>query len=106
RSILFVDDVDDARGAEETGVEGLAAGRGVERRPIERDHGQVAARLDALDGRVKRAEIRVEIIEAVGHRVCRKSTGSSRTWRAWPRARSPAARRRTSRRPTRCRDSR
>ena len=68
-TVVFVDDVDDPQANEPAGVERLAAGRRVERRAVERDVQAIVAAIDARDGRVKRPEIRVRVVEAVGPRV-------------------------------------
>ena len=69
RSVLLVDDVDDAHRAETSGVERLAAGRRIERRAVERDQHAIVAAIDSRDGGVKLPEIRVEVVQAVRHRV-------------------------------------
>src|SRR5439155_11289297 len=69
RTVVFVDNVDHSERAERAGVEGLAARRGIERGSIERDRYAAVALGDAADRRVKLSEIRVGVIEAVGHRV-------------------------------------
>ena len=56
--------------------------------------------IDTHAGRVKRPEVRVRVVEAVGHRVSWIPFSRRRTAGAPP-ARRPAARRRRSRRPTR-----
>ena len=55
RAVFLIDDVHDAKAAERPGVERLAAGGGIEGRPVERDRPAVAARFDRLDGGVKRS---------------------------------------------------
>ena len=105
RSVLFVDDIDDAQRGEAAGVEGLAAGGGIERGAVERDEQAVVAAIDAHDRRVKLPEIRVVVVEAVGHRVS-TIPFSWTGWRYGRQARSRAARRRRSRRPIHWRDDR
>ena len=107
RSVFFVDDVDDAPRCRGSPVSnGWPPEVGIERGAIEGDDEAIAARVDALDRRVKRLEIRVAVVEAVGHRVCLASERPSRSGRPGRGLGRPAARRRTSRRPIRCRDSR
>src|SRR5439155_9904605 len=102
-AVLFVDDVDDAERTERAGIEGLTAGGGIKRRAIEGDERAALARLDAPDRRVKFAEIRIGVIQAVGHLV---SQATRQRASAAPPARSRAARKKTSRRPTRSRSAR
>ena len=54
RPVVFVDDVEDARSAEKTGVKRLAARGGIERCAIEADEDAAVAFLDPIDRRVKR----------------------------------------------------
>src|SRR5262249_60987151 len=78
RAVVVIEDIDDAVRAERAGVEGLAAGGGIEGCPIERYRDATVAHGDAVDGRVKLSEIRVGVIQAVGHRVsCRLATSRS-----------------------------
>ena len=69
RSVLLVDDLDDSERAEAAGVERLAAGGWIEGGAIQRHQQAIVAAIEARDRRVKRPEIRVGVIEAVGHRV-------------------------------------
>ena len=68
RPVLFVHDVDDAEWTEQAGVERLAARRRIERRAVEREGEAIVAPIDPCDRGVKGPEIRVGVIEAVGHR--------------------------------------
>src|SRR5213593_3843652 len=68
RAVLSIEDIDDAKAADQTGVERLTARGGVERGPIQRDDHSVAVPLDALDRRFELAEIWVEVVQTIGHR--------------------------------------
>src|SRR6185503_19232241 len=98
RAVFFVDDVDDTERADGAGIERLPAGGRIKGGAIEGDEEAIATVVDALDRRLKRPEIRVGVVEALGHR----------GWTTWlaeaapgtgPPVRRPAARRRTWRRP-------
>jgi hypothetical protein len=55
RAVIFIHDVHDAHTAQRTRIERLAAGAGIEGRPVERDRPAVATRFDLFDGGVKRS---------------------------------------------------
>jgi len=78
RAVFLVDDIDDAKRSQEAGVERLSAGRGVERRAVERHDEPLVAVFDALDRRVKRLKIRIGVVEAVGHRAWRMPSRKTR----------------------------
>jgi hypothetical protein len=60
----FVDDVQHRHAAQLAGIEGLAAGGGIKRSPIEVDTPPIVESLQ--DGRFEFSEVGVVIIEAVG----------------------------------------
>ena len=67
RAVLPLDDVEHAGAAERAGVEGLAARRRVERGAIEHDARAASGVADAHQPGVEGLEIRVEVVETLGH---------------------------------------
>jgi hypothetical protein len=53
RAVVLIDDVHDGSPAEYASVERLAAGRGIERRPIEHGNRSAIAIVQRADGRVE-----------------------------------------------------
>ena len=78
RSVVVIDDVDDAPAAERAEVVRLPAGGGIERRADERDREAVAGRGAGGDVGVERLAIGVGVIETVGHAAARESRRGER----------------------------
>ena len=68
RAVFFVDNVDDTERADVAGIERLPTRGRIEGGAIKGDEEAIAAVADALDRRLKRPEIRVGVVEALGHR--------------------------------------
>ena len=69
-AVVFVDDLDDASGAERARIERLAARGRVKGRAIEHDgvpSGISGDRLDAHDGRLELGRVRIGVVDALGH---------------------------------------
>src|SRR6185437_5466210 len=64
-AVVFIYDVGDAHAGDRAGVEGLAAGGGIERCAVEVDGATVVRALD--DPCVEVAEVGVRVVETVGH---------------------------------------
>ena len=87
-AVLGIEDVDDGQSAERASVERLSARGRIESGAVEGDERASVALRRAGDRRVKLAEVRIRVIQPIGHG-------------CGPVSRRPAARRKTSRRPTR-----
>src|SRR5687768_13754882 len=68
RAVLTIDDVADRGAAERTGVERLAARRGIKRRLIEHDVPGARRAFDAYDRGIKGLAIGLGVIQPVRHR--------------------------------------
>ena len=87
-SIVSVDDVDDPRVAERTGVVRLPSRRRIERRSIEHDRRPAVVRCALDDGGVELPQVGIGVIEPFRHALLRFTTGSAMPASLKPRARS------------------
>ena len=83
--IVLIDGLDNVDRPETTGVEGLPAGCGIERRAIECDERAPVTLADARHRRLERTARRLGVVDALGHR---RKAGSRRPASANPLARS------------------